>query len=292
MTTSTAVRVRGLVKSFGWFRAVDGLDLTVGPGEIHGFLGPNGAGKSTTIRVLIGLYHRDAGDVDVLGLDPGRHPARVSRKVSHVAGDVALWPSLTGQEVLDALAGLRGRSDRARSRELVEAFALDPSKKVRTYSKGNRQKVALVAAFAARTPLLILDEPTTGLDPLMAEVFHRCVRAAAAEGRAVLLSSHVLSEVEELCRTVTIIKDGRLVESGRLADLQHLAGSRVTAVLPGGVRHEEIVPRDRVNVVLTALIARGATDLTCTPTTLDDLFLRYYDVAVPSPAAVHEVAAP
>ena len=278
--TDAVISVEGLVKTFGSFRAVDGLDLQVARGEVHGFLGPNGAGKSTTLRVLLGLYRRDAGSVAVLGMDPHTHPAQVSRRTAYVPGDVRLWPALTGQQVLDALAGLRGarHHDRAAERRLIQDFALDPRKRVRSYSTGNRQKVALVAAFAARTPLLILDEPTSGLDPLMEEVFRQHVREAAYAGRTVLLSSHLLDEVEALCESVTIVKDGRLVESGRLRAMRHLAATRITAVVPDSGRVELSVPTDDVPRVLADLIARGASEFTCTPATLEDLFLRHYEV--------------
>lgn len=274
------IAVEGLVKSFGSFRAVDGLNLRVERGEVHGFLGPNGAGKSTTLRVLLGLYKRDAGSVRVLGMDPQRDPAEVCRRTAYVPGDVQLWPSLTGRQVLDALAGLRGdHHDRAAERRLIDDFALDPGKRVRSYSKGNRQKVALIAAFAARTPLLVLDEPTNGLDPLMEDVFRSCVREAAYAGRTVLLSSHLLDEVEALCEAVTIVKDGRLVESGRLSAMRHLAATRITAVVPGEGRVELAVPTEAVPQTLADLIARRGSEFSCTPATLEDLFLRHYDVA-------------
>jgi len=283
-TTAAAdavIAVEGFVKSFGSFRAVDGLDLRVEPGEVHGFLGPNGAGKSTTLRVLLGLFRRDAGSVRVLGMDPQRDPAEVCRRTAYVPGDVQLWPALTGQQVLDALAGLRGERhhDRAAERRLIDDFALDPGKRVRSYSKGNRQKVALVAAFAARTPLLVLDEPTSGLDPLMEEVFRSHVREAAYAGRTVLLSSHLLDEVEALCEAVTIVKDGRLVESGRLSAMRHLAATRITAVVPREGRVELAVPTEAVPQTLADLIARGGSEFACTPATLEDLFLRHYEVA-------------
>ncbi|MBC2932086.1 ABC transporter ATP-binding protein [Nocardioides sp. zg-1228] len=290
-----AVLAQGLVKTFGDFLALDGLDLTVTTGEVHGFLGPNGAGKSTAIRILLGLYRPTAGQVRVLGLDPEMDPGAVCRRASYVPGEVALWPSFTGQEVLDALAGLRGAYDADAERRLVDAFALDPSRRVRTYSKGNRQKVMLVAAFAARTDLLVLDEPTSGLDPLMEEVFASCVREAAAAGRTVLLSSHILSEVERLCGRVTIVKDGRLVETGRVDEMRHLASSTVSAVVPSGAGHrlsisgvEAAWAGDRVSVrvaghevndVLRALMDVGATSITCEPATLEELFLRHYEVA-------------
>jgi len=299
MPQTPAVEVEHLVKRFGDFAAVDGLDLTVRTGEVHGFLGPNGAGKSTTIRVLLGLYRATAGRVRVLGLDPARHAAEITRRISYVPGEVNLWPNLTGQEVLDALAGLRGSRDLATERRLVAEFALDTHKLVRTYSKGNRQKVVLIAAFAARTELLVLDEPTSGLDPLMEELFQRCVREATLAGRTVLLSSHILAEAEALCESVTIIKDGRLVESGRLAEMRHLAASDVSAQLrdgqllviteglrsigvhPVGTGHDLhlSVPRERVPAVLALLAGVEAQDITCTPARLEDLFLRHYEVA-------------
>ncbi|MDJ0459679.1 ABC transporter ATP-binding protein [Arthrobacter sp. NQ7] len=297
--SSNPIQVRGLVKAFGEFRAIDGLDLDVEQGSVHGFLGPNGAGKTTTIRVLLGLYGRSAGEVRVLGLDPGAHPAEVTRRISYVPGDVSLWGNLTGQEVLDVLARLRGAYDTATERELVERFALDPSKRVRAYSTGNRQKVMLVAAFAARTELLVLDEPTSGLDPLMVRVFAGCIREAAGQGRTTLLSSHLLAEVEQLCRDVTIIKDGRLIESGPLARMRHLAASTVTAELGEGRasvlselrgigvtvgdpldgRLELSVPRTQVPQVLAVLARADARDITCIPASLEDLFLRHYQTS-------------
>jgi len=299
MPQHTAIDVERLVKRFGTFAAVDGLDLTVRAGEVHGFLGPNGAGKSTTIRVLLGLYRATAGRVRVLGIDPAVRAAEINRRISYVPGEVNLWPNLTGQEVLDALAGMRGSRDAAAERRLVADFALDTRKVVRTYSKGNRQKVILVAAFAARTELLVLDEPTSGLDPLMEELFRRCVREAAVEGRTVLLSSHILAEVEQLCAAVTIIKDGRLVESGRLADMRHLAASEVTARLPEdrvadvadrlrSIGVTDPAPADRdlhisvlrqhIPAVLSLLVEADAQDITCTPAKLESLFLRHYQV--------------
>jgi ABC-2 type transport system ATP-binding protein len=300
MSETKAIEVERLVKRFGRFAAVDGLDLSVRTGEVHGFLGPNGAGKSTAIRVLLGLYRATSGRVRVLGLDPGTHAAEVTRRISYVPGEVNLWPNLTGQEVLDALAGLRGTRDLATEKRLATEFALDTHKLVRTYSKGNRQKVILIAAFAARTELLVLDEPTSGLDPLMEELFQHCVREASSAGRTVLLSSHILAEAEALCESVTIIKDGRLVESGRLADMRHLAASDVRARLSAeqivpvaeGLRAVGLddpgagegslrlsVPRQQVPAVLRLLADVQAQDITCTPARLEDLFLRHYQVA-------------
>jgi ABC-2 type transport system ATP-binding protein len=210
-----AISVTGLVKTFGRTRALDGLDLTVRAGEVHGFLGPNGAGKSTTIRILLGLLRADAGDVRLLDGDPWRDVATLHRRIAYVPGDVTLWPNLSGGEVIDLLGRLRGGQDAKRKAELLERFELDPKKKGRAYSKGNRQKVALVAALSSDAELLILDEPTSGLDPLMEEVFQKCVQEERDSGRTVLLSSHILSEVEALCDRVTIIRAGRAVESGK-----------------------------------------------------------------------------
>ncbi|MFX0537893.1 ABC transporter ATP-binding protein [Ornithinimicrobium sp. Y1847] len=304
--TTQPIQVQSLVKTFGDFAALDGIDLTVEEGSVHGFLGPNGAGKSTAIRVLLGLYRATAGQVRVLGRDPGAQPAAVARQVSYVPGDVALWPNLTGQQVLDALAGLRGARDQARERELIEAFALDPTRRVRTYSTGNRQKVMLIAAFAAPTPLLVLDEPTSGLDPLMDQVFSGCVQDAAREGRTVLLSSHILGEVERLCTDVTIIRQGQVVESGSLEELRHLAALEVTlggepaqldrvrarldhAGHPlsevdgvGGKRHTSVVARverDRLPEVLATVAEAGLTEVTVEPASLESLFLRHYEGA-------------
>ncbi|KAA9394253.1 ABC transporter ATP-binding protein [Kocuria coralli] len=297
------VQVRGLVKKFGTFHALDGVDLTVERGTVHGFLGPNGAGKSTAIRVLLGLYRASSGTVRVLGMDPGRRPSEVTRNVSYIPGDTALWPNLTGRQVLDVLAGLRGRRDAAREEELMERFSLDPTKKVRSYSTGNRKKVMLVAAFAAPTDLLILDEPTSGLDPLMEQIFQDCVEEASAAGRTVLLSSHILSEVERLCTDVTIIKDGVVVESGSLARLQHLAAVEVTvhdddetlarlaADLAGSGIDTRLAPgesprgaldfpvdRARLPVVLAKVAVAGSTDVRVASASLEDLFLRHYEV--------------
>ncbi|HEU5111383.1 MAG TPA: ABC transporter ATP-binding protein, partial [Micromonosporaceae bacterium] len=219
MTTarSSAISAAALVKTFGSTRALDGLDLTVPAGEVHGFLGPNGAGKTTTIRILLGLLRRDGGAATVLGLDPWRDAVALHRRLAYVPGEVNLWPNLTGGEVIDLLGTLRGGLDERRRAELLERFALDPTKRCRAYSKGNRQKVALVAAFASDVDLYLLDEPTSGLDPLMETVFQDVVRERRAAGRTVLLSSHVLSEVEALCDRVTIIRAGRAAETGTFA---------------------------------------------------------------------------
>ena len=290
-----AITVSGLHKSFGRTHALDGLDLEVAAGEVHGFLGPNGAGKSTTIRVLLGLLRADSGAAQVLGRDPWTDAVEVHRRIAYVPGDVTLWRNLSGGEVIDLYGRLRGGLDARRRAELIERFELDPTKKGRTYSKGNRQKVALVAAFSSDVDLLILDEPTSGLDPLMEEVFQACVEEERDRGRTVLLSSHILSEVEELCDR-GIIRGGRTVETGSLADLRHLTRTSVVAELAGppdglaglpGVHDLDVrghrvrlqVDTDRLNGVLRSLSESGVRSLTSTPPTLEELFLRHYQDA-------------
>ena len=296
-STTPAVEVHDLRKAFGHVQALDGLDLTVRAGEVAGFLGPNGAGKSTTIRVLLGLLRPDSGSARLLGGDPWHDAVDLHRRLAYVPGDVSLWPNLTGGEAIDLLTRLRGSVDPQRKKLLLDRFELDPSKKARTYSKGNRQKVALVAAFASDVELLVLDEPTSGLDPLMESVFTQCVREVTAEGRSVLLSSHILAEVEKLCDTVTIIRAGRTVQSGTLAELRHLTRSSVTAVTdrdpaaldaldgvhdllvePGadGTRARFDVDNDRVEAVLRALTDLGLRSVTVNPPSLEELFLRHY----------------
>ncbi|WP_042374076.1 ABC transporter ATP-binding protein [Streptacidiphilus neutrinimicus] len=292
---TTAIDVSGLVKTFGRTRALDGLDLSVAEGEVHGFLGPNGAGKSTTIRVLLGLIRADAGRVALLGGDPWRDSVALHRRLAYVPGDVTLWRGLTGGEVIDLLGRLRGNgADRGRRTELLERFELDPTKKGQTYSKGNRQKVALVAAFCSDAELLILDEPTSGLDPLMEEVFRACVAEERDRGRTVLLSSHILSEVEALCDRVSIIRAGRTVETGTLAELRHLTRTSVAAelvapptgldALPGlhdvelhGTTLRCQVDTDHLDALLRVLTAAGVRSLTSRPPTLEELFLRHYE---------------
>src|SRR5690348_5477567 len=216
------ISITGLVKRFGTTIALDGLNLDVAAGTVHGFLGPNGAGKSTTIWILLGMLRADAGELTLLGGDPWRDAVELHRRLAYVPGDVALWPNLTGGEVIDLLGRLRGGLDATRRADLIERFGLDPTVKARAYSKGNRQKVALIAALASDVELLLLDEPTAGLDPLMEAAFRRCIEEERQRGRTVLLSSHILSEVEALCDRVTIIRSGRAVETGSLADLRHL----------------------------------------------------------------------
>jgi ABC-2 type transport system ATP-binding protein len=286
--------VSGLVKTFGKTHALDGLDLSVKSGEVHGFLGPNGAGKSTTLRVLLGLIRKDSGEARILGGDPWRDAVVLHHRLAYVPGDVTLWPGLTGGEVIDLLGRMRGGVDPARRAELLERFELDPRKKSRTYSKGNRQKVALVAALASDAELLLLDEPTSGLDPLMEAAFRGCVEEERKSGRTVLLSSHILSEVEALCDRVTIIRDGKAVESGTLSDLRHLSRTSVSAELartPVGLEeltgvHDLHVEDHRVRCQVDAsgldgllehLTPFGVRSLLSQPPTLEDLFLRHYE---------------
>ncbi|TNH23824.1 ABC transporter ATP-binding protein [Micromonospora orduensis] len=289
----TPISVSGLVKTFGRTRALDGLNLTVRAGEVHGFLGPNGAGKSTAIRALLGLLRTDAGTLRLLGGDPWRDAVALHRRLAYVPGDVTLWPNLSGGEVIDLLGRMRGGLDPARRAELLDTFELDPRKKGRAYSKGNRQKVGLVAALASDAELLILDEPTSGLDPLMEEVFQHWVRRAKVDGRTVLLSSHILAEVEALCDRVTIIRNGRDVETGTLTELRHLRRTSIEAELTGPVDglghltgvHDLRVDGHRVrfdveNAALDAALRRltdiGVRSLVSQPPTLEELFLRHY----------------
>jgi ABC-2 type transport system ATP-binding protein len=290
---TNAIEARGLRKRFGKATALDGLDLTVAVGEVHAFLGPNGAGKTTTIRILLGLLRKDGGDVSLLGGDPWRDATSLHSRLAYVPGDVTLWPSLTGGEIIDLLARLRGdRSDVKRRQELIERFDLDPAKKARAYSKGNRQKVALIAALASDAELLVLDEPTSGLDPLMEAAFRDSVSAERRGGRTVLLSSHILAEAEALADRVTIIRAGRTVETGTLAELRHLTRTTVDAELDGslsldglpglhdvdieGTRLRCEVDNAALNEVLRRLTAAGLRTLTCRPPTLEELFLRQY----------------
>ncbi|WP_309137118.1 ABC transporter ATP-binding protein, partial [Agrococcus sp. HG114] len=283
------IEARGLEKRFGRVRALDGLDLVVEQGQVHGFLGPNGAGKSTTIRVLLGMLRASGGEARVLGMHPWRDAVEIHRRVAYVPGDVTLWPGLTGGEAIDTLTRLRGHRapavDRAR---LIEAFDLDPRRRSKTYSKGNRQKVALIAAFASEADLYILDEPTSGLDPLMESVFQAEIRRVADRGGTVLLSSHILSEVERLCGVVSIIRDGRVVEAGTLDELRHLQhtvvayrgappeGVPIVDVVLDGDRVRGSVAGEDVPAVLRWLGERGAQAVTLTPPSLEELFLRHY----------------
>jgi ABC-2 type transport system ATP-binding protein len=293
--------IQSLIKSFGKVRALDGLELTVRPGEVHGFLGPNGAGKSTTIRILLGLIRAGGGRVELFGADPWRQATALHGRLAYVAGDVALWPGLTGGQCLDVLGATHGGVDEARRAELIERFALDPTKRIRDYSKGNRQKVALVAALAARAELLILDEPTSGLDPLMEQAFQQVLRERRRDGVTVLLSSHILGEVEALADRVSIIRRGRTVTTGSLADLRartrtsvHATTARapehldrapgvadwVSAPRDGGVDSTFTVDADHLDVTIGRLHAARIHTLTVTPPSLDALFLHTYGEAL------------
>jgi ABC-2 type transport system ATP-binding protein len=288
-----AIEVSGLTKSFGQARALNGLDLVVETGTVAGFLGPNGSGKSTTIRILLGLLKADGGTARLLGGDPWKDAVELHKRLAYVPGDVTLWPNLTGGQAIDILTKLHGSVVRSRIDELLQRLDLDPSKKARSYSKGNRQKVALVAAFAGNAELLILDEPTSGLDPLVEGIFTQLVAEVKAQGRSVLLSSHIFAEVEKLCDTVTIIRQGRTVESGVLADLRHLQRATITVSLDGspaalaqlpGV-HDLTADGSRVNFsvddtalssVLETLGKLGPRGLVSEPPSLEELFLRHY----------------
>jgi ABC-type multidrug transport system ATPase subunit len=309
VSVTTAIAISQLVKDFGSrTRALDHLDLHVEAGEVHGFLGPNGAGKTTTIRVLLGLLRADEGHVSLLGRDPWRDAVVLHRRLAYVPGEVNLWPNLTGGEVIDLLGHLRGGLHPARREELLDRFQLDPTKKIRSYSKGNRQKVALVAAFSSEVELYLLDEPTSGLDPLMEAVFQDVVQDLRAAGRSILLSSHILSEVEALCDRVTIIRAGRASESGTFNELRHLTRTSVvvdTAKPLGSVTlwpgvhdalvhdgHAEFsVDPGELNRVLERLVLLDVQSMVTSPPTLEELFMRHYgeDIAAPAREADDEV---
>ncbi len=290
---SEAIDVRGLVKRFGRATVLNGVDLHVRRGEVHAFLGPNGAGKTTTLRLLLGLLRSSGGSMRVLGLDPWADQSQLHRRLAYVPGDVALWPNLTGGEVIDLLGRLRGSLNEKRRAEMIERFALDPTKHARTYSKGNRQKVALISALASDVELFLLDEPTSGLDPLMEATFRECVKELRSAGKTVLLSSHILSEAEALCDRVSIIRAGVVVETGTLEELRHLTRSTVTAVVErvpsdlasiegvhgltlAGQRVTAHVDPAGLNAFVAALSAAGLRSLVCQPPTLEELFLRHY----------------
>jgi ABC-2 type transport system ATP-binding protein len=292
----TVVTVAGLEKSFGSTQALDGLDLSVAAGEVHGFLGPNGSGKTTTIRILLGLLRADGGTATLLGGDPWANAVELHRRLAYVPGEVSLWPNLTGGEAIDLIGELRGGLDPDRRRELLERFDLDPTKKCRAYSKGNRQKIAVVAALASDVELYLFDEPTAGFDPLMEAVFQDYVHELREAGRTVLLSSHVLAQVEALCDRVTIIRLGKTVETGTLGELRHLTRTSVTVetarpvsgleqvdgvhgvVLEAGdgTRARFHVDTPRIDAVLRHLVEFHVVSLECEPPTLEELFLRHY----------------
>lgn len=292
---ASAISVRGLVKEFGKFRALDGLDLEVREGEVHGFLGPNGSGKSTTIRILLGVMRASGGRVTLLGGDPWRDALELHRRIAYVPGEVSLWPNLTGGEAIDLLTRLRGGVDPRRRDELIERFELDPTKKGRDYSKGNRQKVALVAALACDAELLIADEPTAGLDPLKEAEFQACVGEMRERGQTVLLSSHILAEVEALCDRVTIIRAGRTVEQGAIDEMRHLRRSLVRVETAREVDRRSLEAQAGVHGLsgegrtlafeldaegfepaMRVLAEAGIRALTSSPPTLQQLFLHHY----------------
>ena len=265
------IEISQLSKDFGKTRVLNNVNLTVTKGTVHGFLGPNGAGKSTTIRCLLGLIHPTTGTLRINNTDPTK---TTIHNVAYVPGDVELFPNLTGNQVLDTLAKLRPTGDNKKKRaEYIERFKLDPTKKIRTYSKGNRQKVMLIAAFAANVDILVLDEPTSGLDPLIEQTFINIVRERRNEGAAILLSSHILSEVQELADDISIIRNGTIVESGSLKQLAHIRGVRIRATDPD---YDHIHEQDSVNPTLQRLIDQGASNITITPASLEELFLEFY----------------
>ncbi|MEV2240427.1 ABC transporter ATP-binding protein [Micromonospora sp. NPDC049891] len=301
-----AIAVRGVRKVFGGTVALNDLDLTVTQGEVHGFLGPNGAGKSTTIRALLGQLRVDAGRAMIFGLDCWTRSVAAHRRLAYVPGDVALWPGLTGGASIDVLGRLHGGADPRRRQQLIDRFELDPTKRTRTYSKGNRQKVALVAALATNADLFLFDEPTSGLDPLMEEVFQQCVRELKNEGRTVLLSSHILSEVEVLCDRVSIIRRGTVIRSGTLTDLRSHTLTRVAAVTrhpvsgldqldglvdlvvstrPDGVHVGFRAAPGALGAAVGCVAAAEPASLTVQPPSLDELFLSNYRDEVPTALA-------
>lgn len=286
------IETRKLTKSYGKQEALRGVDLTVKQGEVYGFIGPNGAGKSTTIRILLGMLRKDAGEVKLLGGDPWQDAVALHQRLVYVPGDVTLWPNLTGGEVIDFLGRLQGKTNPSRRKELLDRFQLDPKKKCRSYSKGNRQKVALVSAFASDAELLILDEPTSGLDPLMELVFQECIAEVKKQGKTVFLSSHILAEVEALCDRVGIIRQGKIVESGSLTELRHLTRTTVTVELAKSVELNRLqgvhdvsrkdekwrfsVDANAMDAVMNALAPMGIKSLMAEPPTLEELFMRHY----------------
>lgn len=288
------LNVTKLTKKFGQFTALDAVDLEVGPGEVYGFIGPNGAGKSTTIRVLLGILKATSGEATIFGMDAWKDAVEIHKRIAYVPGDVNLWPNLTGGEVIDLLVKLRGHHQEDRRESLIKRFDLDPTKKCRTYSKGNRQKVALIAAFSSEADLYILDEPTSGLDPLMEKVFHDCVLEAKAAGKSVLLSSHILSEVEKLCDKVAIIRQGQIIESGTLNELRHLTRLSLFVETTHPITNlasltgvHNITEKDQglafqvdteaLDQVMRHMTPFGIVKLESAPPTLEDLFMRHYE---------------
>lgn len=289
----SVINISKLKKSYGKISALNGIDLDVPQGEVFGFIGPNGAGKSTTIRILLGLLRKNSGDITLLGGDPWKDSVELHKRLAYVPSEVSLWPNLTGGEVIDLLGRLRGGYSLERRAELLKRFDFDPSKKCRTYSKGNRQKVAIISAFVSDVELLILDEPTAGLDPLMEAVFQQCIKEAKSQGKTVFLSSHILAEVETLCDRISIIKDGKIVEHGTLSELRHLTSTTIIAEVSkpvdgltamkgvhglkyDGRRVNFSVDDTQLSEVLTYLAGCGITALQSAPPTLEELFMRHY----------------
>ncbi|MCR6095618.1 ABC transporter ATP-binding protein [Salipaludibacillus agaradhaerens] len=290
------LEVKNLKKRFGTFTALENVNLEVNHGEVFGFIGPNGAGKSTTIRVLLGILKATEGQVRLFGKDAWNDAVDIHKRIAYVPGDVNLWPNLTGGEVIDLFVKLRGTNHKSRRDELIKKFDLDPSKKCRTYSKGNRQKVALIAAFSSEADLYILDEPTSGLDPLMEQIFQECVKDVKEQGKSVLLSSHILSEVEKLCDKVAIIRDGRIIETGTLTELRHLTRTNVLVETKqpitdlsqlNGVHEIDKtdqglafqIDTEEMDNVMRHISAFGIVKLQSSPPTLEDLFMRHYEKA-------------
>lgn len=293
----SVLKTSGLTKKFGDFAALDGVDIEVGEGEVYGFIGPNGAGKSTAIRVLLGILKASSGKAEIFGMDAWKESVNIHKRVAYVPGDVNLWPNLTGGEVIDLFMKLNGNGDKGRRDELIRRFDLDPTKKCRTYSKGNRQKVALVAAFSSNADLYILDEPTSGLDPLMERIFQECVMEAKAQGKSILLSSHILSEVEKLCDKVAIIRQGKIIETGSLQDLRHLTGTvmLVETQRPMPLLHEVKgvrgikeqgdalsfqVDAEELDRVIRYVSEFGIVRMESAPPTLEELFMRHYEESI------------
>mgnify|MGYP001275664807 CR=1 FL=1 len=292
------LKVNQITKKFGRFTALKGIDFEVGKGEVFGFIGPNGAGKSTTIRILLGLIQATSGEATIFGKDVWREAVDIHKRLAYVPGDVHLWPNLTGGEVIDLFGKLQGGMDQQKRNFLMERFDLDPTKKCRTYSKGNRQKVALISAFASNADLFILDEPTSGLDPLMERIFQECVLEIKQEGKSVLLSSHILSEVEKLCDRIGIIRQGEMIETGALDELRHLTRTHFIVEtkdsisslenLIGVHQLEEVngvysfqVDTEYIDEVIRHISPFGIVKLESTPPTLEDLFMRHYETTTP-----------
>lgn len=288
------LRVRSLTKKFGALTALDGVDLEVDSGEIFGFIGPNGAGKSTTIRILLGILRATSGEAKLFGKDAWKDAVDIHKQIAYVPGDVNLWPNLTGGEVIDLFVKLRSRNNKSRREELIRKFDLDPTKKCRTYSKGNRQKVALIAAFSSDADFYILDEPTSGLDPLMENVFQECILEVKKQGKSVLLSSHILSEVERLCDRVGIIRQGKIIETGTLRELRHLTRTHVIVETKqpvasirqlSGIHELEAkgtelsfqIDTEEMDHVIRHISQFGIVRLECSPPTLEDLFIHHYE---------------